>query len=81
MDINLTWSCQTGFEHLSDGGKALAIWAEKNEGSISGALKENPALIDSVDEFTKWSTDTIVSITTNNVTTSSEHSIKKLLRT
>ena len=75
---NAFWKDQHGFSGLSEGAQKIALHADSNEGSIAGALKEDPSLMDSLDEFHNWSAVTVAQISGTNVSPQSEHSMKKL---
>lgn len=73
------WSKTAGFGNLSAGAQEIAIYADENEGNISGILQKNPGLVASLDEFHKWSAITVPTISGNNTITDSGHSMKKIL--
>jgi UTP-glucose-1-phosphate uridylyltransferase len=74
------WSTEPGFINLSEGAQKIALFADKNKGSIAGIFKKSPELINDLDEFHQWSAHTIRAISGKKRITETTHPIKRNLR-
>jgi hypothetical protein len=73
-------SDEAGFNSLSPGAQEIARYHDSHGGNIAGALKENPALIDSLDEYYKWTAVTLADIDGKDSLPTHTHSLKKVLK-
>lgn len=76
---NKIWSIQPGFSSLSEQAQEIAEYADKNDGSVAGAIENKPSLLGYLDEFHQWSAIRVSDVSHKTESSNTVHSLKKRL--